>query len=501
MNSSTSWRKYALALVLVALSSVIGEGVHRSLEPTNLVMLYLLVVVIAAVFLGRGPAVLTSIVSVLAFDVLFVPPRFSLTVYDTQYLITFASLLAVGLIISELTSRMRERTMHALERERKAVSLYHLSRDLSKGFDLRTLLFLVKSAILNELQSHSILYLVDGNRLMLPEETVASPEEEREKSVATWVFQSKQTAGCGTSSLPDAKRAYFPLTSGEKVLGVLGVEKSHPMRDFSQQDMQWIETMANQTAVAMERVLLFEETKKMALLKEKEKLQTALLHSISHDLRTPLVSVTGTLSHLERSPAIQNDPVQKELVETACEDADRLNKLVTNWLDMTKVESGALRIAAKPCDFKDVLGVVLREMGHRLDHREMRVDIPDAIPDVRIDYALMLKVIGNLLDNAIKYSDAATPVEITSRLADETLEIEILDRGMGIPKKDLDRVFEKFYRASNVKEKNIPGTGLGLSICKAIVEAHAGSIHAFERPGGGTLIKLSLPVQKSAHAS
>ena len=489
MKSKTSWGKYVLGLLLVALSSAIGEGVHRALEPTNLVMLYLLDVVIAAVFLGRGPAVVTSIVGVLAFDVLFVPPRFSFAVFDTQYLVTFAGLLTVGLIISELASRMRVRTMHALERERKALALYRLSRGLSVGFDLPTIRNIVTAEILTELQSDCVLSLAPENAL----EWVHGDEG---KAAAEWTFQANRKAGFGTSMFPEAPRTYFPLFNGQKTLGVLGVGTRGLRNKLSPQDMQWLETLANQAAVAIERVLLFEDVKKMELVKETEKLQTALLNSISHDLRTPLVSITGTLSHLMRSAGIQKDAVHKELVETACDDAGRLNKLVTNWLDMTRAESGAFRIALEPCDFKDVLGVALRELEHALERREIRVDIPEQIPDVLIDYSLMLKVVVNLLDNAAKYSAPGSAVEISGWSSDGFLRMEFADRGLGIPPEDLQRVFEKFYRTRNAKERNISGTGLGLSIAKAIVEAHGGSIWAEAREGGGTRIVLSLPTSQ-----
>ena len=488
MKTTTPWSKYGLGLLLVALSSAVGEAVHQWLQPTNLVMLYLLVVVIAAIFLGRGPAVLTSVLGVLAFDVLFVPPRFSITVFDPQYLITFAGLLGVGLIISALTSRMRERTLHALERESKSLALYRISRGLSGGFDLPTIRNIVTAEILTELGSDCVLSLARENKL-------SWKEKDEERDAAEWTFQANRKAGFGTPMFPESHKTYFPLSSGQKTLGVLGVRARALRKNLTAEDMQWIETLANQAAVAIERVLLFDDINKMELVKETEKLQTGLLNSLSHDLRTPLVSITGTLSHLMHSEGIQKDPVYQELVETACEDAERLNKLVTNWLDMTKAESGAFRIAPKPCDFTDVVGVTLREMENALKHRELIANFPKNIPEVLIDYSLMLKVLGNILDNAVKYSATGTPIEISGRCSGDNLIIEIADRGMGIPAEDLEHVFEKFFRTRNVKEKNIPGTGLGLSICKAIVEAHGGKISAQNRVGDGALIALWLPMQ------
>ncbi len=348
MKIKTIWARYALSLILVALASLIGECVHKELEPTNLVMLYLLAVVLAAVFLGRGPAILASFTGVLAFDILFVPPKFAITVYDARYLITFAGLLTVGLIISELTSRIRNKTIREFENERK-----------------------------------------------------------------------------------------------------------------------------------------------IDLMEAKEKLQTALLNSISHDLRTPLVSITGTLSNLLQDLSSFNAEALKELTETAYEEALRLNQLVGNLLDMARVEAGALKIHIKPCDLSDLIGSALHQLDSKIQKREIRVLIPKDIPEVLVDFTLMMRVFINLVDNAIKYSSQEMPIDIIAKLSQDGVKVEIKDKGFGIPKEDLKRIFDKFYRA--MKPKQITGTGLGLSICKGIVEAHGGQIWAENNLDQGATLVVSLP--------
>lgn len=487
-------KRYGISLMLVIMASVIGEWVHRRFEPTNLVMLYLAVVVIAATFLGRGPSVFASIVSVLAFDVLFVPPRLSLTVYDTQYLMTFAGLLIVGLIISELTSRTREHAMRALEREKRALALYRLSRDLSNALDLMSVQHVIENHVAEVFQGRSVLFIKDGDTFQCLERMTGAVVDEDEFAVANWVVEHNQKAGWGTQVLSAAQMMYLPLSSGQKPLGVLGVRFDDNEYPLTRQNIQSLETLANQSGLAIERVMLAEETRKMELLREKENLHTALLNSISHDLRTPLVAITGALSHLVGDQHLLENQTSKELIETAHEEASRLNRIVTNWLDMTRVEAGALKVSHQSCDVRDVIGVVLGQLDEALVNRPVNVKMPDGLPDVEMDFSLMMKVLINVVDNAVKYSQSGSPIDIEARTVEDRLEITVADRGVGIPEEDLTRIFDKFYRVT--RPINVAGTGLGLPICKGIIEAHHGTITAEHRPGGGTVLRLALPVKE-----
>jgi two-component system sensor histidine kinase KdpD len=252
--------------------------------------------------------------------------------------------------------------------------------------------------------------------------------------------------------------------------------------------------IASQASLAIERAQLSEAARKAEVLQATERLQTALLNSISHDLRTPLVSVTGALSSLRDDSSLKADSNRASLIENAHAEADRLNRLVGNLLDMTRLEAGALRLAPEPCDVQDVIGAALTQMEETLRDRRVTLDVPEELPLVPMDFVTIVQVLVNLLDNAHKYSPPETAIDLRARAVGAFLEVEVSDRGLGIPREDLVRVFDKFYRVR--RPETIGGTGLGLSICKGIVEAHGGFIAAENRQGGGTTITVALPLRQ-----
>lgn len=488
-------KKYLTSVLLVAVVSVLGELIHRHIEPTNLVMLYLAIVVISAAFLGRGPAVLVSVLSVASFDLLFVPPRFHPTVEDAQYLITFAGLLVVGLIISDLTSRAREHAIQAEEREKNALALFRLSRELSQTLNIKAICEVVEKHIHQTFGRKCVIFILCGDKLQSCDKNSDLPNVPVECPPAIWSIANHKAAGYGTAHFTEDDFVYFPLMSGGKIQGVLAINMIES--DNKQKGsllMQMLETSANQAALAMERVLLAEETKSIEIMREKEKLQTAVFHSISHDLRTPLVAITGTLSHLASEKSLQ-DTNNKEMVDTALGETTRLNQVVTNLLDMTRVEAGSFRFANKFCDLKEVVGVALGNFEKEIDKRPFHIALPDDLPEVPIDFPLFLKVIVNILDNALKYSGTNTPIEISAHKKDEEIALSILDLGKGVKESDLDKIFNKFYRSSAMKE--VKGIGLGLSICRGIIEAHQGKIFARNRKEGGFQIVIQLPLIRS----
>jgi two-component system sensor histidine kinase KdpD len=306
-----------------------------------------------------------------------------------------------------------------------------------------------------------------------------------------WTFQHRQSAGRGTDTLSAAEARYLPLVTARGVVGVLGAKPTDTNRHLSMEQLRLMEAFANQAALAIERVQLADQARQAQLLKATEELQSALLNSISHDLRTPLVSITGALSSLQEDGSM-DESTRQNLLDTACEEADRLNRLVGNLLDMTRIEAGAIQVKRETSDVLDIIGTALETIKDQLGDHPVKVDVPDDLPLVPMDFVLMERVLVNVLDNAVKYSPAQEPIEIQARLIEGDLQINILDRGPGIPTRDLERIFDKFYRVQH--PGNVRGTGLGLSICKGIVEAHGGSIEAKNRAGGGTIITIVLPI-------
>ena len=492
------WRRYLLSLLLVAVATLLAMPGRGIIAPTNLVMLYLVVVVIAAVYLGRGPSVIAAIIGVIALDFFFVPPVLTFAVTDTQYILTFVALLIVGLVISALTVRVLEQADAAQEREAQTAELYEFTRDLAATSGIEGILQAVLKHVSQTFSREIVILLPEGESIRARAVSPGFTVTESELAVASWTYQHNEPAGRGTDTLPAAPIHCRPLRTPRGVVGVLGVKPTDPASYLTQSQARSIESFANQAALAIERAQLSEQARQAQLLQATEKLQSALLNSISHDLRTPLVSITGTLSSLQ-DEGIQLDPAtRRSLIETASAEAERLNHLVGNLLDMTRVEAGAVRVARELCEVEDVIGSALERLGTALQDRRVNVDVPDTLPLVPMDFVLIVQVLVNLIDNAVKYSPRDTPIDIRARVVDSKLEISVADRGIGIPSGDLARVFDKFYRVQ--RPVGAVGTGLGLAICKGIVEAHDGNIQAGKREAGGTIVTFTLPLTQEPPA-
>lgn len=489
-QKSILWRSYFGAAVCVLAATAISTAFHF-LEPTNLAMIYLVAVVVAAVYLGRGASILTAVLSVAAFDFFFVPPYFTFTIHDTQYLLTFIVLFVVGLVISGLTARVKDQAELARAREAFTSSLYGLVRDLAAATENEIVADSLTRHILQTLEASSLLFLKNEEHLKTYPAS-ALPVSERESAVAEWVFKNTEAAGWSTDTLPASEGYYLPLKTAYGTFGVLGVYFKNKTQMLTLERRRLLEAFASQTALAVERIQFSEEAQRSRLFEEREKLQTALFNSISHDLRTPLVSITGSLSGMLENPKM-DDESRKDLLENAYEEAERLNRLVGNLLDMARLEADVMKVTPHLCEITDVIGAALKSLEDRLADRRVTVNIEEKLPHIPMDFLLMMKVLVNLIDNAIKYAPFGLPIEIEASKKDDRIEIRVLDRGLGIPEEDLDQIFNKFYRVK--RPQNFEGTGLGLSICRGIVEAHKGRIWAQNRPGGGTIITVSLPIQ------
>jgi len=482
---------YLAGIVFVIAATILGNLAKSTLAPANIVILYLLVVILTAIFWGKGPAALTSILSVLAFDYFLVPPYLTFAVSDLQYVFTFAGLLIVGLVISDLSSKTRRQTFEASKRETQTSILYRLSRDLAASDSADAVFHAIRTNIGEIFNCKVAVFLPMGGEIMPQSVDADFPVDEHEKAIVEWVYSSCKPAGWGTDSLQAVKAHYLPLKIAKDIFGVLGVLFKENKSKLHNDENDLLNALSSQAAVAIQRVRLAETSRQMEIIKATEKLQTALLNSISHDLRTPLVSIKGALSSLLQDSASLDADTRKELLETAYEESDHMNRLVGNLLDMTRVESGTLKIQLKLCELRDVIGASLQPLKDKLEGREIEISIPEDLPEIPMDFTLIMRVFVNLIDNAVKYSTQETPINITVTLLENDVRIEVKDQGFGVPQEDLARIFNKFYRA--VKPRQITGTGLGLSICKGIVEVHGGKIWAENNPDKGATFTVILP--------
>jgi two-component system sensor histidine kinase KdpD len=492
-------RGYAASLLLISAATVICELLRPFLEPTNMVMFYLLAVVIASVRLGRKPAIASAFIGVLAFDFFFVPPRMTFVVADTQYLMTFLGLFVVGVVISTLVARARERAEVMRTREVQTASLYYLSRDLAASADIDAVLKAVLRNVEEALNAQVVIMLPEGERLDIMATSDGLVLGIKEQAVADWAFRNSHPAGRATDTLVSADLIYLPLKTPASVLGVMGVKLESQHDYHSQETRRLLDAFATQAAMAMERIRFSRQAEQAQILQARENLERALLNSISHDLRTPLVSVTGVLYSLKEEGTHLSERARQDLLDSACNEAERLNRFVGNLLDMTRIEAGAIRPNAELCDIQDLVGCALAAVEQRIGNRSVEIQLPDDLPLVSMDLVLMTQVLVNILDNAHKYAPAESTIEVSATADNDWLSLEVADRGSGVPEHDLKRVFDKFYRIPI--PEGAGGTGLGLSICKGIVEAHGGRINAENRTGGGLRIVIVLPIAKTGEQS
>jgi two-component system sensor histidine kinase KdpD len=494
-----TWRGYLQGLALVTLATLFSELIHRLVGPDNIVMIYVLCVVITAIFWGLGPSVLVSVLSVLAFDFFLLPPFHTFAVADAWDILTLLVLLVVGVTISYLMTRFRQQTQAARRREFETATLYALSRNLTATFDAEAIIRSIINGAKEMFGRDVVIFLPDTQNKETLKPHVENPNltvDDKDIAAAFWSFQHQKIIGYGTDTLPNAKARYLPLNTTRGVLGVMALWASDSVNKLTAEQSRLLEAYADLAALAIERIGLAEQARNAEILEVKEGLQAALLNSISHDLRTPLASIIGVLSSLQEEGMGLDDRAKKNLIQVAREEAERLNHLITNLLDMSRIEAGGLRISKQPSDVQDIIGVALEQLGGRYITRPIKMNVPAELPFVSVDFGLIVQVLVNILDNALKYSPPDSPIEINGRQVAQQIEIAIADHGIGIPPEDLLRVFDKFYRVQ--RPHNVPGTGLGLSICKGIVEAHGGRIWAENNPGGGTIIKLALPIEDAS---
>ncbi|MBN8628125.1 MAG: sensor histidine kinase KdpD [Planctomycetes bacterium] len=495
-ESEVSKLPYAYAVGIVASCTALAYALFDVLAPTNLVMIYLVGVIAAGLTLGRGPTVVTSIFGVALFDLLFVPPYGTFAVEDTQYLFTFVAVLLAGLIVGELTARVRLQNEASHRRQRRTAALLELSRELAV-VSTRESIAQVAGRIIGSALDMDVWIIApgrDGLASADPTQEVQPPSDDL--GVVKWVFENCLPAGRGTDTLPGGVGTYLPLVVNGGIVGVIGarprvvwnrVEQAAP--DTSQ--MQLLEAFASQVAGALERSSLAAQAEHIRLQMETERLRNSLLSTVSHDLRTPLATITGAAGLLVEKRDKLGESARQELAGAILDEADRLNRLVGNLLDLTRLEAGAIKPDLQPQPIDEVVGVVLKRLERPLAPHPLEVRLPAELPPVAIDGLLVQQLLLNLLENAAKFAPAGTPLELWAEAQGKMLVVFVADRGPGLVPGTEQRIFEKFFRTEG---RSQTGSGIGLAICRGIVELHGGTIVAENRPGGGALFRFTLPL-------
>ncbi|HEY3821448.1 MAG TPA: sensor histidine kinase KdpD [Polyangiaceae bacterium] len=485
------------AIVVTTLCTLIGWYGFGQDQLADVVMVYLLGVIVVSMRYGYVPSLLAAVLGVVAFDFFFIPPYYSFSVSDLRHIVTFGVMFLVAVVVSHLTKRIRDQADSARRSERRAASLYSLSREVGLA-PSRDLLLAAAERHLREVFGVRVAVLLPGPDGML-DAAFAEPgtldDGQKDKGVAEWAWLHQRPAGAGTDTLPSARALFVPLKSARGRVGVLALYPSAETRLGDPEDRQLLDTFAGLIGSALERTQLADEARRAHLRAETEQLRNSLLSSVSHDLRTPLAVVTGATSSLLDEHGPRDEHVRRELLQTVHEEALRLNRLVRNLLDMTRLEAGALKVHEEMQPIEEVVGSALDRMDDRLRGRAVDTRIPADLPLVPFDSALIEQVLINLLENATKYTPAGTPIEVAARTLERFVEVEVNDRGPGVGPRDTERVFDKFYRA---REGEGGGVGLGLTICRGIVSAHGGRIWVEERAGGGASFRFRLPLEPKA---
>lgn len=484
------WRGFAWSTAACLGTTLLASPLHELLDPANIVMLFLLTVVWVAVRLGRDPAVLAAFLSVASFDFFFVPPRFSLTVSDAQYLLTFAVMLTVALVIGQLTARLGLEARTAARREQQTRALYEMARDLSGAFAAEQVVAIAGSFVEENLSARMAAYLPDDAGVLNILAGPAGGSPAIDASLARVAFEQGDPIGPSRAASGPLV-LYLPLRAAMRVRGVLAVALADPADELSAEQAGILDTVASLVAIASERLHFVAVAQDALLRVESERLRNTLLSAVSHDLRTPLTALVG----LSDALILTGDALpasKRETAEAIRDEALRMNSVVSNLLDMARLQAGVVRLRKEWQPVEEVVGSSLKHMESRLQKHRVRTALQSDLPLLEFDAVLVERVLCNLVDNAVKYAPPDSEVAIEARRCEAGVEISVSDDGPGLAPGSESSIFEKFVRGQ--PESATSGVGLGLAICRAIVEAHGGSIRAENRPGGGARIAFTLPV-------
>jgi two-component system sensor histidine kinase KdpD len=488
--------EYLLAAAGVGLCTGLGFILFPYLALTNLAMIYLLTVVIISSFLKRGPAIFSSFLGVAAFAFFFVPEYYSFAVASTEYAITLVVMLLVSILVSGLTTRIRHQARVSRQQERQTAALYEMSQNLSAIESLEKLLEVAAEQIAKIFDSRVTILMPDAEKkLHIRAGNPVAQDDVREGMVARWVFHHGHLAGAGTETLPAVKGLYSPLIASQHVIGVLRLETAQPDRIVEADSLRLLEALSAQVAVAIEREDFSRQAQAARLQIEAEQMRNALLSSVSHDLRTPLTVIAGSASSLVEGEKTLDRATKRELAQSIYEEARRLDRLVYNLLEMSRLQAGKARLNKEWYVLEELIGSALTQLDPQLQDHPVSITLPTDLPLVQIDALLMERVVINLLENSMKYTPAGTPLEILGRVQEQEIVVAVADRGPGLPAGQEERIFEKFYQAAPGSAR---GAGLGLTICRSIIEAHGGQIRAANRPEGGAVFSFTIPLVAGA---
>ncbi|MGY5778407.1 DUF4118 domain-containing protein [Rhizobium sp. LEGMi135b] len=488
-------RGYILATLYVAIALGFCVILDQVLDVRNLALVFLMAVLASAVTQGLRPALYSCILGALAFNFFFLPPRYTLTISDPESVLAFFFFLGVAVIASNLTATVQRQAAAARQRARTTEDLYLFSKKLAGTGTLDDVLWATAFQLASMLKLRVVLLLPERGTIAVkagypPDDTL----DDADIAAARWAWEHNHAAGRGADTLPGAKRLYVPLRTGRTAVGVIGLDSDRrdgPLLTPEQQRL--LDALADQAALAIERVQLVADVDRAKLAVEADRLRSALLTSISHDLKTPLAAILGAAGTLRDYLETLPHEDRVDLLSTVIDESERLNRFIANLLDMTKIESGAMEPNYALHYAGDIVGSALRRAAKILIHHRVDVQMPVDLPMVKVDPVLFEQVLFNLLDNAAKYAPEGSAIRLEAWADIDNIVFRVMDEGQGIPPADLERVFDTFYRVRKGDQVRA-GTGLGLSICRGFIEAMGGAIAAGNRTDRqGAVFTIRLP--------
>ena len=492
-------RSYFGSLGFVAVSLGAALLLHQIFSLASVAMTFITAVLVAAVVYGLWPALFASFLSVMAYNFFFLPPLYTFTIEDPENVAALFFFGVTAVIASNLTARVRAQAIVARQRARTTEELYQFSRKLAGAANLDDLLWATVHQIALMLKVRVVILLPEEGTVTVragfpPEDTLDAADV----AAARWCWEKNHVAGRGSDTLPGAKRLFKPMNTGRGAVGVIGIDRDEPGPILTPDQHRLLDALSDQAALAVERVNLVEDVDRARLAVETDRLRAALLTSISHDLRTPLASILGSATSLSSQGDTLSASTRSDLIRNIQDEAERLNRFIGNLLDMTRLESGPLRLNTGPVELSDVIGSALHRARKILANHRTQVTLQPDLPMLDVDEVLFEQVLFNLLDNAGKYAPAGSLVTIRAWGDESRIGIQVLDEGPGIPDSDLEHVFDKFYRTGPADRRRA-GTGLGLAICRGFVEAMNGTIVAGNRTDrSGAVFTMKLPMFANA---